>query len=77
MASLRSCVFSVLKRYSLLQVQLRIEGSGKAEVATPFVFVGNNRYESRASTSVSAVLWMRAGYGSAVHRRLAAAGSYC
>jgi diacylglycerol kinase family enzyme len=39
--------FSVLKRYSLLQVQLRIEGSGKAEVATPFVFVGNNRYESQ------------------------------
>ena len=37
----------MLKRYSLLQVQLRIEGSGKAEVATPFVFVGNNRYESQ------------------------------
>jgi diacylglycerol kinase family enzyme len=47
MAGLRPCFFSVLKRYSLLQVQLRVEGSEKAEAATPFVFVGNNRYESQ------------------------------
>jgi diacylglycerol kinase family enzyme len=45
--ALGRALISVLKRYSLLQVQLRFEGSEKAEVATPFVFVGNNRYESQ------------------------------
>jgi diacylglycerol kinase family enzyme len=38
---------SVLKRYSLLHVRLRMEGQDEAEVETPFVFVGNNRYESQ------------------------------
>jgi diacylglycerol kinase family enzyme len=38
---------SVLKRYSLLHVRLRTEGHDEAEVLTPFVFVGNNRYESQ------------------------------
>jgi diacylglycerol kinase family enzyme len=38
---------SVLKRYSLLHVRLRTEGCDEAEVLTPFVFVGNNRYESQ------------------------------
>ena len=38
---------SVLKRYSLLHVRLQTEGRDEAEVLTPFVFVGNNRYESQ------------------------------
>ena len=38
---------SALKRYSLLHVQLRMEGHDEVEVETPFVFVGNNRYESQ------------------------------
>ena len=38
---------SALKRYSLLHVRLRIEGLDEAEAETPFVFVGNNRYEAQ------------------------------
>ncbi len=38
---------SALKRYGLLHVRLRIEGHDQAEAETPFVFVGNNRYESQ------------------------------
>jgi diacylglycerol kinase family enzyme len=38
---------SALKRYSLLHVRLRLESHDEAEVETPFVFVGNNRYESQ------------------------------
>jgi diacylglycerol kinase family enzyme len=40
-------VIAVLNRYSLLHLRLRIEGYDEAEAATPFVFVGNNRYESQ------------------------------
>ena len=38
---------SALKRYSLLHVRLRMEGHDEVEAETPFVFVGNNRYESQ------------------------------
>jgi len=38
---------SMLKRYSLLHMQLRIEGHDEVEAETPVVFVGNNRYESQ------------------------------
>lgn len=40
-------VISVMKRYSLLHIGLRVEGYDEAEAKTPFVFVGNNRYESQ------------------------------
>ena len=36
---------SVLKRYSLLHVRLRMEGHDEVDAETPFVFVGNNRYK--------------------------------
>jgi diacylglycerol kinase family enzyme len=38
---------SALKRYSLLHVRLRVEGRDEVEAETPFVFIGNNRYESQ------------------------------
>lgn len=37
---------SVLRRYPLLRVRLRADNLDEAEVATPFVFIGNNRYEA-------------------------------
>jgi YegS/Rv2252/BmrU family lipid kinase len=39
-------VISVLHRYSLLQVHLRVDDQEEREANTPFVFVGNNNYES-------------------------------
>ncbi|MGA2129928.1 MAG: diacylglycerol kinase family protein [Xanthobacteraceae bacterium] len=38
-------VGSVLRRYSLLRVRLRTDAADLPARATPFVFVGNNRYE--------------------------------
>ncbi|MFZ0116874.1 MAG: diacylglycerol kinase family protein [Xanthobacteraceae bacterium] len=38
-------VGSVMRRYSLLRVRLRIDEANTLTRQTPFVFVGNNRYE--------------------------------
>ncbi|MGD1038606.1 MAG: diacylglycerol kinase family protein [Roseiarcus sp.] len=38
-------VGSVMRRYSLLLVKLRIDEAKELTLRTPFVFVGNNRYE--------------------------------
>jgi diacylglycerol kinase family enzyme len=38
-------VGSVLRRYSLLRVKLSIDETEELALRTPFVFVGNNRYE--------------------------------
>ncbi|MFY9585162.1 MAG: diacylglycerol kinase family protein [Candidatus Acidiferrales bacterium] len=42
-------VVSVLSSYSLLQVRLRVDGEDELARDTPFVFVGNNRYEIEGS----------------------------
>jgi diacylglycerol kinase family enzyme len=39
-------VLSVLHRYSLLDVHLRVDDQEEPKAKTPFVFIGNNRYES-------------------------------
>jgi diacylglycerol kinase family enzyme len=39
-------VISVLHRYSLLHVHLRVDDQNEPGVKTPFVFIGNNKYES-------------------------------
>jgi diacylglycerol kinase family enzyme len=36
----------VFKHYSPLRVRVRIDGDDQAETATPFIFIGNNRYEA-------------------------------
>jgi len=38
-------VGAVLRRYSVLSVKLRVDGAEEQARSTPFVFVGNNRYE--------------------------------
>jgi diacylglycerol kinase family enzyme len=38
---------SAFKHYALLHARLRMEGHDEVEAETPFVFVGNNRYESQ------------------------------
>jgi diacylglycerol kinase family enzyme len=38
---------SALKHYSLLHLRLRMEDHDEVEAETPFVFIGNNRYESQ------------------------------
>jgi len=40
-------LISVLKRYSLLQARLRVDDQDGPEARTPFLFVGNNPYESK------------------------------
>jgi diacylglycerol kinase family enzyme len=39
-------MMSVLRHYPLLRVRLRVDDLDEAEAETPFVFIGNNRYES-------------------------------
>ena len=45
-AAFARALIAVLKRYSLLYVRLLVDDQDEAEAETPFVFVGNNRYES-------------------------------
>jgi diacylglycerol kinase family enzyme len=40
-------LLSVLKRYSLLHARLRVDEEDGPEARTPFVFIGNNPYESQ------------------------------
>ena len=40
-------VLSVLKRYSLLHTRLRVDEEDAPERRTPFIFIGNNAYESK------------------------------
>jgi diacylglycerol kinase family enzyme len=40
-------LLSVLKRYSLLHARLRVDQEDGPEARTPFVFIGNNTYESQ------------------------------
>jgi diacylglycerol kinase family enzyme len=46
-AALGLALISVLKRYSLLHARLRVDEEDGPEARTPFMFIGNNPYESK------------------------------
>ena len=69
-------VWSVLRRYSRLRVKLRMDEAEALARLTPFLFVGNNRYEIAGLEIGRRTAWIRAGFGCACRRELAAGISW-
>ena len=44
--ALGRAALQVFKRYPLLRVRVCIDGADQGELTTPFIFIGNNRYET-------------------------------